>query len=361
MENQQSLDVGEQRSYRPESPKNLFCRAKQNPDKFWTDRLPAIRANFARSGFTNNPGLASVTVVIPCHNETIGEKAGHLEGCLAGVSQIQIPRGVNIRVAVIGHNNDPKDKSAARVADLKGKVAYYQYDTPLRGFTYPLQMAAYLPGIGRSRFLGIIDGDTVVGSGWLEAHLRTMADPNIKASAGPRLYLGADGKEIPYGTIKVAGERLIYAFPGTNRRVKLVSGNSFFRTGDFIQVIDMQKGLIVTDGDIQREIGRVALTQMALAYSDGKKFNVKPDELAPLIWQKFRTVFLGRTRINDHIRYLLELTRYFPDFGRRVERVVLSQDKEKCLGQLLGLKKEFEDETKAQFSRDITAFRQKYP
>ena len=327
MENQQSLDVGEQRSHRPESPKNLFRQAQQNPDKFWTDRLPALRANFARSGFTNDPSRASVTVVIPCHNETIGDKAGHLEGCLAGVSQIIIPKDINVRVTVIGHNNDPLDKSSARVDQLEGKVAYYQYDTPLKGFTYPLQMAAYLPGIGRSDFLGIIDGDTVVGSGWLEAHLRTMSDPNIKASAGPRLYLGADGKEIPYGTIKVAGERLVYAFPGTNRRVKLVYGNSFFRTPVFIAAINKQRGHIISEGDIQREIGRVALAQMALAYSDGEKFNVKPDKLAPLIWQKFRTVILGRTRIDDHIRYLLELTRYFPDFGRRVEGAKLSQDK----------------------------------
>lgn len=327
------------------SPRDVFIASVKNPSDFWKNARGSVKEGFSRDGFTPNRN-APITIVVPSHNETFGKKAGHLQACLASLAHLSLPPDP-VHVVVIGHNNGPDDLSE-KLCDEAG-VDYFPFDTPLRGFSYPLQLASVLS----DQFIGIVDADTTVPQQWLNAHLGTLT-LGYFASAGPRRYLAHDGHVIPYGTIKTTGERLLW----NAGKTKLVSGNSFYAPGVLPSAVTPMLGRMVTDGDIQREIektGSVGFTYDTLAYSDGEKFNISATQLPQVLLQKFRGLF-GRYTEEDSVRFLqTELPSYFPQFKEH-----LTAHPAHTLQELLKERELFEQEIIPQATHEINRMKKLY-
>jgi hypothetical protein len=297
---------------------DIYRQAKQQPEQFWSERREAIRQGLRRPEFVDKSQAATVGIVIPAHNETLGKKDGNLQSCLFAISQLTIPEGVTVKIMVIGHNNDQQDRSSQLLDEVSPKIEYLPYDTELRGFSYPLQAAGLVWQPSEVREVGVIDADTVVNPNWLTAMQTALhSKESVGAVAGPRGYLDAQGNVMAYGRVKNLIEKTLRSVGA-----KLVSGNSFYDAQTLHEAVAQRVGTMMTDGDLQTEITRagheVVAAADAHAASDGEKF-VELPALA-LVFQKARTML--RPGVDDHLRFAMqELPSYFPDFRHLIEQI----------------------------------------
>lgn len=202
---------------------------------------------------------ADVCIIIPAHNETVGLKDGNLQSNLFAVSQQRLPEGVRVKVRIVAHNCSAEDITQQLAAALSPKIDVLTYRTPLRGYSYPLQLAGVLLREGEAKYVGIVDADTVLDQDWM-AHMyqAITKDERIGAVASPREYLERSGAEVPYGRIKTTAERLLHVLPKVHpkmeRLVKLVYGSSLYTAEVFHAMGVKHMGEIMPEGIVEQDI-----------------------------------------------------------------------------------------------------------
>ncbi|MEX0896095.1 MAG: glycosyltransferase family A protein [Patescibacteria group bacterium] len=349
-------------------PKEVFREAQKNPAEFWQSNYSSIEQGFSRPAYVGRTDQAQVAIMVPSHNENSGEKAGHLMACLYALSQLRLSSADTLKVIVIGHNESAEDGTEALLKQLGEKVEYLAYDTPLRSFSYPLQVAPCVLRSDEVTEVGIIDADTVVNPDWLQANRTILAaNDGVQAIACPRTYLDRNGEAVPYGTVKLALEqgtsllqRLLPSSLSPAFATKLVSGNSYYRYDILSSVMSELLGKAVTDGHIQHSIasqgGKIHLNPEAWAVSDGEKFiEARGVALLRTLVMKVRRMLAPG--LSDHIAFLeQELPSYFPDFATLVDKNadrlsrLKSEQRLQLLQQLLS---EYEASTQVQIQHDI--------
>ncbi len=358
--------------------RDVFRAAKKDPEQFWQHNLAAAQKGFARAAFVGHSENADICVVIPAHNETVGLKDGNLQANLFALSQQDLPEGVRIKVKIVAHNCSAEDVTQQLASALSLKIDVLSYTTPLRGYSYPLQLAGALLEENEAKYVGIVDADTVLDQSWItHMYAAITQDKRIGAVASPREYLERSGGEVPYGRIKTTAERMLHALPKVHpkmeRLVKLVYGSSFYTAEVFHAMGMNHMGEIMPEGVVEQDIltagKKIVFEPRARSVSDGEKFAHKaPFELIKTIIEKTRVAFLRSHTTDDHLAFIMvELARYFPEFGKRVavympqyeavKKGTLTPEQEaELLTQLMKELSQFNSEGRAQMQHDVQSF-----
>lgn len=332
------------------SPAEIFKEAKKNPQGFLENKISEMKDGFLRDNFVPPESKADVVILIPSHNETVGDKAGNLYACLYAISKQKMDPNLRVKLIIIAHNCDPEDKeNLSLLKNIFPKLEIISFDSPppLRGFSFPLSLGVLSLGDDEAKVLGIIDADTVINPNWITNMLEKLLESETTgAVVGPREYYTNDGNRVPYGTIKHCLERLSDKL--NLPFIKLVTGNSMYRIGEEIKDVFSRIG-ILTDGIIQEELENRGLNtkycEGGFAVSEGGKFKSIQNPLAlfSTVVNKFAATFLPRSLLPPkiHLAFIDELKRYFPDLGEMIDNAVLNTDNPQ---ELLKLYKEILDE-----------------